>query len=143
MKKARLTLATLVLLVWSGVSLAQSGAFKVVVNGSNPVTSLSKDELSKLFMKKTSTWADGRKVVPVDLAEGSSARTGFSESVHGKSVQAVKAYWQQMIFSGRQVPPSEKASPREVVAFVETNPGAVGYVPSGTEVGKCKVVEVR
>jgi ABC-type phosphate transport system substrate-binding protein len=30
------------------------------------------------------------------------------------------------------VPPPEKASPTEVLAYVRANPGGIGYVPAGT-----------
>jgi hypothetical protein len=50
-------------------------------------------------------------------------------------VSAVESYWQQAIFSGRSVPPLEKASDAEVLAFVRANPGAVGYVSGGADLG--------
>ena len=79
----------------------------------------------------------------MDLPAGSGARSAFSNDVLRKSVNAIKVYWQQEVFSGRDVPPPEKASVREVVAYVQANPGAVGYVPSGTSTSDCKVLEVR
>ena len=58
--------------------------------------------------------------------------------------EPVKAYWQQMIFSGREVPPPEKASAKDVVAFVSANRGGVGYVPAGTPLGEgVKTVDVK
>ena len=106
-------------------------------------SSMSAGDLSKIFLKKTRKWADGRAAGPVDLPEGSGTRAGFSQSVHGKKVAAIKAYWQQMVFSGRATPPPERASVQEIVAYVQTNPGAVGYVPPDTSVGTCKVLQVR
>jgi hypothetical protein len=32
-------------------------------------------------------------------------REGFSKEVHGRSVTAIKSFWNQQIFAGRQVPP--------------------------------------
>ena len=71
-------------------------------------------------------------------------RSSFSQQIHRKATPAVKAYWQQMIFSGREVPPPEKASPKDVVAFVSANRGGVGYVPAGTPLGEgVKTLDVK
>jgi ABC-type phosphate transport system substrate-binding protein len=48
----------------------------------------------------------------------------------------VKSYWQQQIFSGRDVPPPEKQTENDVVAFVRSNPGAIGYVSKGVDIGR-------
>jgi hypothetical protein len=48
--------------------------------------------------------------------------------VLSKSVSSIKAYWQQQIFSGRDVPPPEKQSEAEVLEFVRSNATAIGYV---------------
>ena len=118
--------------------------YAIVVSASNPITSLSREQASKLFLKKTPTWADGREVVPVDLPEGSAVREAFTKSVLHKSVSAVKSYWQQQIFSGRGVPPTERSTDSEVLAYVRSNPNAIGYVSSAAALGgSVKVVTVR
>ena len=137
------TLALLGLVVGAGHLAAQDAGFKVIVHSTNPASTMSEGDLSKIFLKRTTKWSDGRSASPVDLPERSGTRASFSKAVHNKSVDAVKAYWQQMVFSGRGVPPPQKASVREIVAYVQSNPGAVGYVPSGTSVGNCKVLSVR
>jgi len=109
--------------------------FVVIVNAGNRVSALTIQEVSDLLLKKTAVWPDGAKTEPVDLADPSAARDSFSSRVHHKSVAAVKAYWQKMIFSGRDVPPPEKATPDEVVVFVRAHPGGIGYVPAGTALG--------
>jgi ABC-type phosphate transport system substrate-binding protein len=118
--------------------------FVVVVSASNPVSSITRDQASKLFLKKTPTWDNGRgEVVPVDQPEGSAVREAFTKTVLRKSVSAVKSYWQQQIFSGRGVPPTEKASDSEVVSYVRANPNAIGYVsPAAASAGGVKVVNV-
>ena len=108
-----------------------AGPFRVVVNASNPVSSMSRDEVSRLFLKKGNAWPNGQAAQPVDLSKDSATRKAFSRTVLGRDVAAVESYWQQAIFSGRAVPPAEKGSDAEVMAFVRANPGAIGYV-SGT-----------
>ena len=136
------TLALLSLVLGAGSVMAQDG-YTVIVHSTNPSSSMSRRDLSKIFLKRTTKWSDGRTATPVDLAPDSGTRASFSKRVHNKSVDTIKAYWQRMVFSGRAVPPPERASAREIVDYVQSNPGAVGYVPAGASVGDCKVLSVR
>ena len=117
--------------------------FRVIVNTANPVDSMSRNEVSDLFLKRMTRWDDGRRVLPVDQNVTSSVRARFSKRIHRRSVPAVKNYWQQQIFAGRDVPPPEKASDREVVAYVESNPGAIGYVTADVNLSSVKVLKVE
>ncbi len=141
MKKMAL-LTVFALLAAVNLLPAQDGSFTVVVNSSNPSTTMSKEQVRQIFLKKTSKWENGTKAVPVDQAEDRPVRRSFTSAVHGKRVSAIKSYWQKMIFSGRATPPSEKSGDREVLAFVARNPGAIGYVSSGTSLGN-RVQAVR
>ncbi len=102
--------------------------FVVIVNAANPVTSLSTEQASRIFLKKVTSWEDGRAMLPVDLPERSPVRIAFTLQVIRRQVAAVSAYWQQRIFSGRELPPPVKDSDAEIVLFVEKHPTAIGYV---------------
>ena len=138
MRKANIAVglicAILVLAVPAGVA---GQDFKVVINESNTTTSITKATLSGCFMKQaeTLTWISGLPLIPVDQAASSETRKAFSKHVHGRDVSSVKSYWQRQIFTGKAVPPQEKASDEEVLAFVRANPGAVGYVSANAELG--------
>ena len=125
-----------VVLLVLGLTTQQSG-FTVIVNEANGVSAMSAADLSKVFFKKVTRWSTGGGLdaVPVDLPEGAPAREAFNAAVHGKTLGAVRAYWQQQIFSGRGVPPVEKATDEMVIAFVRATPGAVGYVSAATPLG--------
>ena len=143
MKTMKRNIVILVILLACTVGYSQSNNFKVIVNDANSISEISKDQLSDIFLKKTSKWNDNKKIVPVNLNAESNTRQSFAKSVHNKSVNAVKAYWQKKIFTGKGVPPVEKRSDAEVIAFVKDNPGAVGYVSSNAAVSAVKVVKVK
>ena len=111
---------------------AQSASYKVIVNRANPVSSLSKDEVSRLFLKKVTTWSNAKPVSVVEQKPTAPVREEFTKTVHGRQLGYITSYWQQMIFSGRATPPPEKASDAEVSAFVAGNPAAIGYVDANT-----------
>jgi ABC-type phosphate transport system substrate-binding protein len=110
--------------------------FAVVVNVSNPVSTLSKDEVAKLFLKKTVSWKSGQSAAPVELPASAKVREAFAREVLNKSVAQVRSYWQQQIFSGRDVPPPEKPTEDEVIAYVRANPNAIGYVSRSANIGR-------
>lgn len=148
MKSLSLTLA----LVLFGLALAvvgprpvdaQDGGYQVIAHPGLALDRISKTELSDLFLKKTGRWGDGTRAFPVDQVETVPVRESFTRAVHGRTVSAIKSYWQQRIFSGRDVPPPEKASDRDVVDFVRSTPGAVGYVTPGTAVQGVRTVRVE
>lgn len=132
--------AVVLVALGSGVSLpvpgaAQSDGFVVIVNESNPVSSIAKKELSNFFLKKVTAWNDGDGVKPVDLGARDPVREAFSKSVHGRAANAIKSFWQRQIFSGRGTPPPEVSSEAEVMAYVASEAGGVGYVGATTPLG--------
>ncbi len=143
MKKTVLFLTSLgFLLFFSLLQAEETPSYKVIVNLSNPISSMTKELASKLFLKKVSKWDNGHPVLPVDLTEASAVRERLSKELHGKSVAAIKGYWQQKIFSGRDIPPIEKTSDAEVLSYVRTNPDAIGYVSAGAAAENVKVVKI-
>jgi ABC-type phosphate transport system substrate-binding protein len=122
---------------------AQAASYKVVANNSVQASSLTKKAASDLFLKKTTKWENGSAVMPVDQIESSSVREGFSKAVHGKTAAAVKSYWNQQIFSGREVPPVEKKSDAEVLSFVRSTPGAIGYVSEAASADGVRVITIN
>ena len=101
-------------------------AFRVVVNLSNPVASVPRDVLVDVFLMKASHWDNGETAHPVDLAADSEVRRVFSAQVLERSVAVVRTYWEQLIFSGRDLPPPELDTDEAVIRFVSTHAGAVG-----------------
>jgi len=133
MNRIRIVLAMVALLL--GAGQAQAQGYVVVVSASNSVSALKKDRVNAIFLKRVTRWDDGTAVVPVNLQPSSPTRESFSRAVHGKSVSAIEANWQQQIFAGRDAPPTQRGSDAEVLAFIRANPGAIGYVSSGAALG--------
>ena len=143
LSRCTLRIATLLLAlpalapVMSGAAHATPGplagaAFVVVVHADNPTPSLTREHLARLFLRKVARWPGGQPALPVDLPADAPAREAFTRRVLARSVTAVRAYWQERIFSGRDVPPPERAGEAEALAYVRAHPEAVGYVSATT-----------
>jgi ABC-type phosphate transport system substrate-binding protein len=117
--------------------------YVIVIHPSNGSTSLERRFIEDAFLKKTTRWDNGELIRPVDLPPESAVRQTFTSSVIRRSVAAVRSYWQQSIFAGRDVPPPELNSDDEVIHYVQTHPGGVGYVSGSASTGTLRVVVVR
>ena len=118
-----------------GRAAKKAPCYKVIVNAENPDLDkeIAASTVAKMFIKKVKRWSHGESVTAVDLGAKSEVRKVFTRGVHGKSVTAVKSYWQRMIFSGREEQTEEMSSEKEVIAFVRAKSGAIGYVSCDAE----------
>lgn len=123
-------------------ALAAPG-YRVIVHPENEVTGLRRDFVADVFLKKTTRWADGEVARPVDLSIDSTVRRRFTQDALERSVTAIKHHWQRALFSGRDVPPPELATEKDVVEYVKTHRGAIGYVSPAADVSGVKVVAVE
>lgn len=139
MRAPLLALVVSLTLLPAGPTRAEE-AFKVIVHPSNQASTITRRELADMFLKKLTRWPDGEAVHPVEPPEASTTRAHFLNAVIGRSAYAVKMFWSRRVFEGRDVPPVQKRSEDEVVAFVRSTPGAVGYVSPGTAAAGVKVV---
>jgi TonB family protein len=130
---------TSALLLAASSAAQESGSFKVIVNPANPATSVSKAQLTSMFLRRTGTWDNGQPVQPVDQTEASPLRQAFSREVLGMAPAAAA---QRMAASPTGDPPLSVATDREVLAYVRLKPGAIGYVSASTPVPGVKVVPI-
>jgi hypothetical protein len=54
--------------------------YMFVVTSANTVTTLSRDRLRRMLLKKTTTWSNGQTVAPVDQATNAPSRRAFSNT---------------------------------------------------------------
>lgn len=130
-------------LLLRGRAGAEEPTFRLIVHPSNALRAAPAEWLSDVFLKKVTRWPEGEVARPVDQKPSSALRRAFSERVLRRSVGAVRSYWQQRIFSGRDVPPPELDSDDAVVAFVAKYPGAIGYVSVAAKLAGVRELSVK
>jgi ABC-type phosphate transport system substrate-binding protein len=136
-------LAAVMAVVLSARADASRAGYLVVCNPANPLASVERRFVQDAFLKKVTSWPTGDSARPVDLPPGSSVRRQFTEEVLRRSVEAVRIFWQQRIFAGRDLPPPEVGSDEEVIKFVMRDRGAIGYVSASASLNGAKVLNVR
>jgi ABC-type phosphate transport system substrate-binding protein len=126
----RVLLSVLVLAGLSFAGLARLHAaapFRVIVHHEVKGAKISRGALSSIFLKQAPKWNDGSAIQPVDQSLRSDVRRSFSGDVLLQAVAEVQIYWQRRMSQGI-TPPPVKSTDEEVVAFVASTPGAIGYV---------------
>lgn len=100
----------------------------VIANPNVPRTDM--ESVQRIFTGKQIE-VGGVVVVPANLSGGSPARDRFLASVLNQDDEKYRAYWTVRRYIGKGMPPRELRSAQEMISFVQSTPGAIGYVDAG------------
>lgn len=131
----------------AGVSVclgtAKAEDVTLVVNGQTGDAALTQQEMQDVFLGKKTTWSNGSAIVPVVLS-GGDVHGQFLSTIVNKTESQFSIYWKKLAFSGKAVEPKSMASEADLLKFVGTTKGAVGYVSAtaaaGAEASGAKIV---
>ncbi|MFC0170199.1 hypothetical protein ACFFKC_19180 [Pseudoduganella danionis] len=99
----------------------------VVVIGNGNLPRLDDAQVQKIYSGKVVEVA-GVTVAAVNLRSGNTVRAHFLQTYLNQDEEKYTAYWTVRRYIGKGTPPRELASGAEVVSFVQSTPGAIGYV---------------
>lgn len=111
----------------------------IIVNPAVPETVIESKDLQRIYLGKQTQWQDDTSIVPVMLKSGPLHET-FIEQYVDRSVQRFVTYWRQMVFTGKGIPPKSFARESELVAYVASTPGSVGFASTAANVSGVKVL---
>lgn len=123
-----------------GTSVLASAGVAVIVNPSASFASLTEDDVSRIFLGKAKTFPDGAAAVALNQDEGSAVRDKFNDAVCKKSASQYKAYWSQLVFTGKGTPPKDAGDDAAIKKLVAANPNMIGYVDAAAADSSVKVV---
>jgi ABC-type phosphate transport system substrate-binding protein len=115
----------------------------VVVSAKSPITTLSRGELTDMFLGRESHFPDGRHIVPIDQREGSPARSEFNSAYLGRSAAEVKAHWSKAIFTGRGSPPRMVSDSEQLRRLIASDPSTIGYLERSLVDADLKIVRIE
>lgn len=110
-----------------GINL-YANSLAVIVSKDSNINSISKKELSKIFLAKTKRLPSGEKSIVVENIN-KEYQSKFYKSICNKNEKQLKKYWAKMIFTGRAQPPKKIKSISELIVFVKSNKNAISYIP--------------
>jgi ABC-type phosphate transport system substrate-binding protein len=114
----------------------------VVTGAKSPLTALSKDQLSDLFLGKIASLPDGSGAILIDQPESSPLRNEFYLKVTNRSAAQARAHWAKLYFTGRGVPPRVATDSANIKEMLNSIPGAIGYIEDSALDSSVKVIYV-
>ena len=115
------------LLALACVAGESEGAGRVVVIGNSNLTRLDAPTLSKIY-KGQVIEVDGISVTAVNASSGSAIRNRFLQVYLNEDEDKYTAYWTVRRYIGKGASPRELSSSAEVINFVKSTRGAIGYI---------------
>lgn len=131
-----LVLGTLWLSTWTGAH----AQVVVIVSAKSPVNTLSRQQVSNIFLGRSHAYPNGSPAIPLDLQIGTGLREEFTEKVHGIAPSQLNAYWSRMVFTGKGNPPKEAIPPEIAVKLTASNARVISYVDRGWVDDSVKVI---
>ena len=136
---APLEAAAVVLILSLGGGAATADVV-AVVSSTSAVSTLSKAQLTDIFLGNGYRFPNGTPAIPIDQAEGSPARDEFYVKYAGKLPAQIKAHWAKMIFTGRGQPPKVVSTDAAIKKLIAANPQVVSYIERGAVDSTVKLV---
>lgn len=123
----KLKLLLLLLILVSTAHIAWGKDYILIVNKSNPIHSLEKSIVKKIFLGKKSFWDNGHRI-EVFLQPDSELHQTFISEIVKKTQRQFKMYWRRELYSGTGLPPQKRDSDQAIKAEIANNPQAIGYI---------------
>jgi ABC-type phosphate transport system substrate-binding protein len=117
-------------------------SLRVVVSKENKLTSLTTDDLVRIFLGKKTLWDSGTRIVPAMPEEESPAGEAFLTGTLKKSVSQFRAYWKRLLFSGGGAVPKVFRNNDQLMDFVARQPGAIAVIEASAVDDRVRVLEI-
>jgi len=132
-----LLLLTLLLVLYSAVNAAE---IVVVIHPGSGIDHLNRGDAINIFLGRFRQLPSGISAQPIDLPAGQPEKADFYHLLVNKELSDINAYWARLQFSGRIAPPRQARSTEDLLDFVNSTPGAVGYVDRTKADDRVKVI---
>ena len=114
------------LLMASSAEAAKEDIY-IIINPEVPVKNLGSNTLKDIYTNNKTKWESGDKIYITLLKQGPVHET-FSKDMIGMPPKKLISLWKKVIFTGLGTPPKVVATEAEMVQFVASQKGAIGYV---------------
>jgi len=123
----------------SAQSLAQD--VMLVANPSLQLLAITSSDVRAIFLGTKTRLADGAHASPVTL-KGGPAHEVFLKNHLGESPEEFRAQWRKTVFTGQGAMPRAFDSEAELLHYVATTPGTLGYVSRISPADKVKQIMI-
>lgn len=140
MRRANLILSLILALFLGLATPVVRAELVVVVNTRSGVAAMTRSEVINIFFGRYRQFFNGLEAEPVDLHDSHPDRARFYQALVGKDLSDVNAYWSRLTFSGRMLAPPRVLSSEDVLKWVSTHPGGIGFIDLSKADARVRVV---
>ena len=120
----RIILLTLLLALSTAETRAADG---VIVIGHPTIKRLDSQTVARIYTGRVIE-VDGVSVIAVNALAGSAVRDRFLQLFLNQDEDKYTAYWTVRRYIGKGASPRELAKASDIIRFISTTPGAIGYI---------------
>lgn len=111
----------------------------VVVGVHSPVSSLTKEQVTDIYLGNSRLYPDGSKAIATIIGSGAT-KDEFFAKVLSKSDSQVRAIWARQTFTGRGTTPRELKDSNEVKQAVLADPKVIGFIDRSAVDSRVRIV---
>jgi ABC-type phosphate transport system substrate-binding protein len=129
----------LLLALWLALygAAAAANGIAVIVNPDSGIDSISREEVSHLFLGRIKHLLPGKPALVIDTVP---LRQTFYQALVRRGIPEIDAYWARLRFSGRTQPPLQIESAEMVIERVARDRNAIGYINGALVDSRVKTV---
>lgn len=117
-----------------------AGEIDVVVNINNPVNTITKKELSMLFLARHFTFSTGARATILNITDKDPLKSEFYQKITGLPLKKIRNKWAAVVFSGQAEFPKEFETAQGVINSIRENKNAIGYLDAADVTNEVKVI---
>ena len=117
----------IVVLLAASLTFANVQAGEIVVIGNSNVPKMDTVTIQKVYTGKFIS-VSGVNIKPVGFKPGTAVRNLFLQEFLNQDEEKYTAYWTVRKYIGKGAPPPDLGSAAAVISYVQSTPGAVGYI---------------
>lgn len=115
----------------------------VIINKANRIEDLELGDVKDIYQGDMVSWLDNKRIFAVTQRSENEVSRFFYEIAVGKKIEQVKRLWIKISLSGKAAPPKTLASDGEVLEYIASNEGAIGFVDFKTVNRDVKVLKIN
>ena len=93
------------------------------------VKEISPNRLKQIYLNRSKKWQDGSRV-HLTILKKQAITAFFISDYLGKSPSQFNRYWKRQLFSGKGIPPEYFDNLKDLLHYIQTTRGAVGFIDS-------------
>lgn len=114
----------------------------VIANGSVQRDILSRQQLRAIFSLSKQHWNNNQSIKVCVLPANDQTHKLFSRKILAIFPYQLKRNWDRLAFSGMGIPPTVVTNDQEMIEYIGSKPGAIGYISDRSLVNDAEGVKI-